>query len=270
MITLQQAYKMHTSKLKKFLSKNEIYDKDEHNQQDSLVSASSYDNVPTAVQVFSGEDESVKNDSFMILNRERVHLKESTIAYLKEQHLDPLLKRINLGEWQDYTDQVLLTKPTESKEKKRSLNTPQTGHQVKKMVRNAFFVWPINRAHFWLSSFFGPRKKPNGSWGFHYGIDMAALKGTPVKAASRGIVIESRYAPGYGNTVVIAHDARYKTRYAHLDRIDVKVGNKIAKDELIGTVGSTGFVRTEGKDASHLHFEVYERGKRVNPLRVLA
>ena len=65
------------------------------------------------------------------------------------------------------------------------------------------------------------------------------------------------------------HDKKHKTRYAHLDRIRVEQGQRIKKGQWIGDVGSTGNVRTTGKDASHLHFELYVDGERVNPLPFL-
>jgi murein DD-endopeptidase MepM/ murein hydrolase activator NlpD len=132
------------------------------------------------------------------------------------------------------------------------------------------FSWPIDRSRFWLSSFFGPRRKKNGTMGFHYGIDMAALKGTSVMAAAPGTVVEARYDAGYGNTIVLAHNGKYKTRYAHLDSIFVKVGQRVQRGSLIGTVGNTGYVRSAfGKDPSHLHFELYMFGKKVNPMHFL-
>ncbi len=133
---------------------------------------------------------------------------------------------------------------------------------------NKRFAWPIERSKFWLSSLFGPRKKPKG---FHNGIDMAALKRTPVKAAAAGVVDQVYEDPvGYGKTIVIKHDNTYKTRYAHLDSMLVKVGQSVQAGMLIGRVGDTGNVRKQGRDASHLHFEVYELGKRVNPLYFLS
>ena len=104
---------------------------------------------------------------------------------------------------------------------------------------------------------------------YHYGIDMAALKGTPIKAAASGIVIESALHPGYGNYVLIVHNKKYKTRYAHLHKRKVQVGQKVKAGQIIGTVGDTGLVRKSGKDASHLHFEVYVFGQHVNPLSLL-
>ncbi|MCK5633129.1 M23 family metallopeptidase, partial [bacterium] len=132
------------------------------------------------------------------------------------------------------------------------------------------FSWPIKRSEFWISSLFGSRKKPNGIWGFHYGIDMAAMRGTPVKAACPGIIVEARFSSGYGNTIVIAHGRKYRTRYAHLNKILVRVGQKVKQQQLIGKVGRTGLVwKSQGRDPSHLHFEVHAFGKKVNPMKIL-
>lgn len=137
----------------------------------------------------------------------------------------------------------------------------------------AIFEWPIARSNFWLSSRFGPRRKEDGSWGFHYAIDLAAPKGTLVTSAGDGKVIEAGYSPkGYGKTVLINHNGTgYQTRYAHLQKIVVKVGQIVAMGECIGYVGDTGYVRGEngGRNASHLHLEVRYKGKYIDPLMVL-
>lgn len=130
-------------------------------------------------------------------------------------------------------------------------------------------ISPVDEGKFWLSSYFGPRKKPNGQSSFHKGIDMAALKGTPVKAAANGVVELAYEDKGYGKTIVIEHEKKHKTRYAHLDKILVTKGQRVTQGQLIGLVGSTGNVRTVGKDPSHLHFEVYVGHERVNPLQYL-
>ncbi|MEX0940448.1 MAG: M23 family metallopeptidase [Candidatus Babeliales bacterium] len=140
-------------------------------------------------------------------------------------------------------------------------------------IKNQKMYWPLERSSFWLSSKFGPRKKENGILGYHYGIDMAAAKGTPVMAASAGIVIEASYSnKGYGKTILIAHDdGIFHTRYAHLDEILVKVGQKVKPGLRIGSVGNTGAVRGEngGRNAYHLHFEVKKRGSHIDPLSIL-
>jgi murein DD-endopeptidase MepM/ murein hydrolase activator NlpD len=136
-------------------------------------------------------------------------------------------------------------------------------------LKDCGFMWPVDLDKFWLSSLFGPRKRVDGTWGFHHGIDMAAVKGTIVKVVRAGTVVEASFQTGYGNTVVVQHSDALKTRYAHLHTIRVCVGQKIKQGTIVGTVGETGFIRKKGKDGSHLHFEVYEKGKRVNPLHCL-
>ncbi len=139
----------------------------------------------------------------------------------------------------------------------------------KKAKQELEFIWPITKNKFWISSYFGPRKKPNGSWGFHHGIDMASVKGTEIKAAADGTVLEARLATGYGKTILLKHSDKLRTRYAHLDKILVQKGQKIKQREIIGHVGETGLIRKTSEDGSHLHFEVYEQGHKVNPLAFL-
>src|ERR1051325_11399402 len=86
-------------------------------------------------------------------------------------------------------------------------------------ITDITFAWPIDRSQFWLSSPYGPRRNPNRTRGFHWGIDMAAIKGTTVSAVASGTVVEAGFNKGYGNTIVIKHNDKYRTRYAHLHRI---------------------------------------------------
>ena len=149
---------------------------------------------------------------------------------------------------------------------------PATAHATwKKLHREALFAWPVAAEHFWVSSLFGPRKL-GGRHGFHAGLDMAAPRGTPVYAAGAGIIVEACFSAGYGNYILIAHNRKFKTRYAHLDKILVHVGQNVCSGDCIGRVGATGFVRKSrrGGSASHLHFEVYMKGKPVNPFFFLA
>ncbi len=136
-------------------------------------------------------------------------------------------------------------------------------------ARDFVFSWPVDIECFWLSSLFGPRKRPNGQVEFHHAIDMAAIKGTPVKAAASGKVVLAQSHSGFGNCIMIEHNNRYKTRYAHLHRIGVHVGQTVQQGQVIGSVGDTGLVIKSGRDASHLHFEIHQDGRRVNPLAFL-
>jgi len=141
----------------------------------------------------------------------------------------------------------------------------------RKTARTRIFSWPIERDRFWMSSFFGRRKIARGKWTFHSGLDMAAIKGTPIRAVAEGRVLEAGDSNnGYGNMVLLAHANGFKTRYAHLDHVGVRYGHTVKRGQIIGTVGDTGNVRGNGTDASHLHFEVYHYAKPVNPLYYLA
>jgi len=258
------------------------------NEFDELDSALGNTVFPEGVRVYSTDDEGDEgNSSFLIINRELEYLKQSALDYLKEQKLSYLESRMGPDAWLDYTDQVIerhkeqAQKRKQSRKKRVSTRKQKKPYQkqaqqevvpkIKQRVHDVAMSWPIDRSNFWISSPFGPRRKPNGTRGFHTGIDMAAIKGTPVKAAASGVIVEARYASGYGNTVVIAHTGKYRTRYAHLSSFSVEVGQKVERGQRIGKVGATGFVRSKrrGGDASHLHFEVYAFGKQVNPMYFL-
>lgn len=119
---------------------------------------------------------------------------------------------------------------------------------------------------YYVSSFFGSREDPvYGDRRFHSGIDLSTRMGTPVYATGDGTVeIAERQYYGYGNMVVINHGYGYRTRYAHLKKMFVEPGQYVRKGELIGQVGRTG--KATGP---HLHYEVSQRGRTVNPLNFM-
>ncbi|MEM7469027.1 MAG: M23 family metallopeptidase [Pseudomonadota bacterium] len=113
----------------------------------------------------------------------------------------------------------------------------------------------------WISSRYGYRTDPmSGAREFHAGMDFAGREGTEVSAVGGGIVTWSGRRWGYGNMVEINHGNGYVTRYAHNKKNLVKIGEKIAKDQTIALLGSTG--RSTGP---HVHFEVLKDGKAINP-----
>ncbi len=117
-----------------------------------------------------------------------------------------------------------------------------------------------------ITSQFGTRRDPiHGHRRFHRGLDIAAPRGTPIEAAAEGTVVFAGRQRGYGNTVIIEHADGRRTRYAHAQTLQVQAGETVEAGQEIATVGSTG--RATGP---HVHFEVIEDGKRVNPLTVLA
>lgn len=100
---------------------------------------------------------------------------------------------------------------------------------------------------------------------FHPGIDVRAPKGSPVVAALEGMVVEvSRSNVGYGYYVRMAHEGTVSTLYAHLNSVEVETGERVSKGKKVGTVGTTGW--TTGP---HLHFEIYEGTKPLNPASVI-
>ncbi len=224
---------------------------------------------------FSGVYRACSNhpsDCFSVVNRSEQYLKLHALHYVREKKVADYKqpsavvtsrKRIARKRPQPtYGRQSLIGSS------KRLLSLPTTTDTTP-WERDFSFSWPVERSKFWISSRFGPRKMGKLGWRFHGGVDMAAHRGTPVLASAGGIVVESGWIGGYGKCIVIMHNKKYKTRYAHLSKRYVEVGEKVERGKIIGAVGDTGFVKKKGVDASHLHFEVYSFGRRINPLSVL-
>ena len=118
----------------------------------------------------------------------------------------------------------------------------------------------------YYSSNYGYRIDPiNGHSEFHTGVDIVAPVGTQVMAAAGGVVSYSGTMPEYGNVVDVDHDNGLTSRYAHLSKSLVKVGDVVMKGQVIALVGNTGRVT-----GPHLHFEVRENGIPLNPNKFLA
>ncbi len=132
------------------------------------------------------------------------------------------------------------------------------------MVSHIPAVPPIlpKKGSFHVASPFGYRTDPvYGGTRFHAGQDLAADVGYPVYVTGDGVVEKVEYSfTGYGNEIVIDHGFGYKTRYAHLSRIDVAKGMKVLRGDQIGAVGRTG--KATGP---HLHYEVLYKGNAINP-----
>lgn len=113
----------------------------------------------------------------------------------------------------------------------------------------------------WISSGYGKRTDPfSGKHDFHKGLDFSGKKGATIYAVAKGVVTWSGKQKGFGNIVEIDHGYGYITRYAHNEENLVKVGDKVEKGQKIALMGSTG--RSTG---THVHFEVEQNGKVINP-----
>jgi murein DD-endopeptidase MepM/ murein hydrolase activator NlpD len=122
-------------------------------------------------------------------------------------------------------------------------------------VEKAPFAMPL-KSSFRYTSGFGRR------WGrMHEGIDMAGSMGSPIYSTGDGTVVFAGVESGYGNLVRIKHDFGLETRYGHLSKIRVTVGQKVSRGDRIGDMGNTG--RSTG---THLHYEVRTNGSAVNPM----
>lgn len=94
----------------------------------------------------------------------------------------------------------------------------------------------------------------------HQGLDLAAPEGTPVLATADGLVTFANRSGASGRLVVIEHGGGWETRYAHLRRIQVERGQRVARGEEIGTVGHSG-----NASGAHLHYEVRHAGRPLDP-----
>ena len=109
-----------------------------------------------------------------------------------------------------------------------------------------------------LTSPFGWRSNPRRE--FHPGVDLAISLGTPVRATASGTVVFSGNKNGYGETIIISHGYGFQTLYGHNSALLAKVGDKVAKGQIISKVGSTGY-----STGPHCHYEVHQNGQLVDP-----
>lgn len=131
-------------------------------------------------------------------------------------------------------------------------------------IGTGIFAWPLPQS-FTITSPFGYRQDPfTGEWSYHNGTDIAAPQGTPILAAADGNVTVANgtdpWGGSYGYHVKLDHGGGMETLYAHCLAIAVTAGQQVQQGEVIGYVGSTG--NSTGK---HLHFEVREKGQKINP-----
>ena len=116
-----------------------------------------------------------------------------------------------------------------------------------------------------ISSGFGVRKDPLlGTPALHSGIDFRAQLGANALVTAPGVVVKAGWNGGYGRMVEVDHGNGFSTRYGHLSRIDVKVGDHLVRGGVVGEVGSSG--RSTGP---HLHYEVRRNGDAIDPLAFL-
>ena len=130
-------------------------------------------------------------------------------------------------------------------------------------LRKAFLRTPVDFARI-SSRFSSGRKHPIlNKIRAHQGVDFAAPRGTPIKAAGDGKVILAGRKGGYGNTVILQHGSSYKTLYGHMNGFakGIRTGSKVRQGQIIGYIGTTGL-----STGPHLHYEFQINGRHVDPL----
>ncbi|HYR36713.1 MAG TPA: peptidoglycan DD-metalloendopeptidase family protein [Burkholderiales bacterium] len=131
-----------------------------------------------------------------------------------------------------------------------------------KNLRKAFLRSPLEFSR--VSSGFGMRRHPiQSAWRSHKGVDYAAPIGTRVRAVGDAVVEYAGVKGGYGNVVILRHNGHYSTVYAHLSRIAVRRGARVAQTDTVGYVGQTGWAT-----GPHLHYEFRVGGEARNPLAI--
>lgn len=262
LLELKQDYRSYAMTLKRMIKEN---------SQDAAIIVQDVKKKSVVDDAGDGDTE-----DFFIVNRDPEYLRTSAITFAKQHQLDQVLaKMFDTDSWDELPALKAFPRKKRRAQRETTISGVPAWAQLKsepqrQLYKDFLCSWPLDKGKFWFSSPFGPRKIGKNKWKFHYGIDLAAPRGTPIKAAAAGIVIQSEFHKGYGNCVTIVHNRKYKTRYAHLHTRRAIVGQKIKRGGIIGTVGATGFVKKSGNDASHLHFEVYAFGRHINPISVLA
>jgi murein DD-endopeptidase MepM/ murein hydrolase activator NlpD len=120
------------------------------------------------------------------------------------------------------------------------------------------FVLPVGAR---VTSGYGTRMHPLlGHARFHRGIDLAAVAGTPIRAAADGLVVRAGWRGGYGRQVALAHGGGLDTSYSHMSRIVAHEGDRVTRGQVIGYVGSSGL-----STGPHVHFEASRGGRPIDP-----
>ncbi len=112
-----------------------------------------------------------------------------------------------------------------------------------------------------VDSRFISRGYSDSAWSYHWGIDLVAEKGTPVKSAADGWVMTADWNVPFGNTIVLFHGYGYFSVYKHAEFLFVNPGQSVKSGEIIATVGESGALST----GTHLHFEIWKDGQPLDP-----
>lgn len=124
----------------------------------------------------------VENSDFILLKRDGDYLRKSAVSYARQHNLQEAVERLYQIDEKNSTTYASRKNRTAApiKRKKNKHISSMTHDWWNAVKREKIFSFPIDPSNFWISSRYGPRRKPDGSVGFHHGLDMAAVRGTPV------------------------------------------------------------------------------------------
>jgi murein DD-endopeptidase MepM/ murein hydrolase activator NlpD len=164
----------------------------------------------------------------------------------------------------DETEVLMLSLSEQLEALNENINgTIEEAEEKLRIIKVTPTIWPTDSRY--VTSGFGYRKDPfTGRASFHDGIDITGDINDPIYAGADGFVVNTGSDSTHGRNILIEHSKGMRTWYMHLSRIQVKIGERVTKGQVIGRLGSTG--RSTGP---HLHYQVIKNGVSLNPVPYL-
>ena len=225
---------------------------------------------PLAQIIIGKKEVKVSKDGYFVFGIDRDRKFDLTITKIKDGKKEKIIKKVLKRKYDiqriDGLEESKVTPPesvyTRIKEENNKIGKARGINSDLSFFKNKF-IMPVEGI---ISGVYGSQRILNGKpkWP-HYGIDIAAKKGTPIKSSGSGIVTMAENDLYYtGGTIIMDHGHGISTIYSHLETILVSVGDKVEQGNVIGTVGSTG--RSTGP---HLDFRINWFQTRLDPMSVL-
>ncbi len=225
---------------------------------------------PTAKIIIDNKEVKVSKEGYFVFGIDRDRKFDLTITKIIDGNKDKIIKKVLKRKYNiqriDGLEESKVTPPESVykriKEENNKIGEARAINSDLPFFKNQF-IMPVKGI---ISGVYGSQRILNGKpkWP-HYGIDIAAKKGTPIKSSGQGIVTMAEKDLYYtGGTIIMDHGHGISTIYSHLENIFVSIGDEIQQGEIIGTVGSTG--RSTGP---HLDFRVNWFQTRLDPMSVL-
>ena len=225
---------------------------------------------PSAQIIIDKKEIKVSKDGYFVFGIDRDRKFDLIITKIKDGKKDKIIKKVLKRKYNiqriDGLEESKVTPPESVykriKEENNKIGEARAINSDLPFFKNQF-IMPVNGI---ISGVYGSQRILNGKpkWP-HYGIDIAAKKGTKIKSSATGIVTMAEPDLYYtGGTIIMDHGHGISTIYSHLESLNVKVGDEILQGDIIGTVGSTG--RSTGP---HLDFRLNWFQTRLDPMSVL-